>query len=517
MSAVESNALGADDNDALAGDSKSVIAAVDLGSNSFHMVVAALRHGQLTIIDRLRETVRLAEGLTRENGLAMAARDRALACLERFGERLRELDAAQVRAAGTNTLRLVSSDQGFRAMAERALGHPIEVIAGVEEARLIYLGVAHSLPPEAGKRLVIDIGGGSTEMIIGAGLTAETLQSLGMGCVGKTERFFGDGRLKSKSFVRARLAARLKLEPVKAAFIDRGWQHAIGASGTIRSVEKVALELGLIAPGEAVTKAVVEQLIERAVDCRTIGKLDLPGLSARRAQVWPGGLSILVEIMAALGIEALTTSDGALREGLLYDLVGRLQHEDARERSVRALAERYHVDEVQAERVRDTALALFERCENFSGLAPDFARRILGWAARLHEIGLDIAHADFHLHGAYVAGHADMPGFPAAEQQLLAYLLANQRKRPAEHASELNPDWRAPALWLVVLLRLAVLLNRSRSSAPLPVVGVRFGKRRLALTLVSDWREANPLTVADLERERGYLSNWNFKLEFDGD
>ncbi|MEM9172927.1 MAG: Ppx/GppA phosphatase family protein [Pseudomonadota bacterium] len=496
-------------------DSTEVIAAVDLGSNSFHMVVAELRHGQITIIDRLKETVRLAEGLTREQGLASVARDRALACLERFGERLREMHADSVRAAGTNTLRLISGDHGFLALAERALGHRIDIIAGVEEARLIYLGVAHSLPPEAGNRLVLDIGGGSTEMILGEGLQASTLHSLGMGCVGMTERFFGGGVLDAEAFTRARVAARLKLEPVKAAFIESGWHSAIGASGTIRSVEQVALELDLIAPAQAVTVEVVEQLIQRMIDIGHIDMLALPGLSVRRAQVWPGGLSILVELMQTLQIEGLATSEGALREGVLYDLMGRLQHEDARERSVRAMADRYHVDLAQAERVQQTALVLFDQVPDVDGIGMSLARNLLRWGAYLHEIGLDIAHADFHMHGAYIVGHADLPGFPAAEQRLLAYLLANQRKRLARKATGISSDWRSGARLLVVLLRLAVLLNRSRGARAMPKLTLSIIERRVALTFDPAWLVDNPLSVADLQREQDYLADWQISLTLD--
>ncbi|MEL7023911.1 MAG: Ppx/GppA phosphatase family protein [Pseudomonadota bacterium] len=493
--------------------SDDVIAAVDLGSNSFHMVVAALRHGQLTIIDRLRESVRLAEGLRASGGLAPASRKRALDCLDRFGERLREMQAGKVRAVGTNTLRRVRDDAGFRAAAEQALGHPIDVIAGVEEARLIYLGVAHSLPPTDGKRLVIDIGGGSTELIVGQELEAIALESLGMGCVRHTEGHFADGEISRERFDAARTAVQLKLRPVKSAFRGAGWQSAIGASGTIRSAFRVARALGLVTGDAPLTVDHVEALIDRVIEARHIDQLALPALSARRAQVWPGGLAILVEIMRTLSIESLGPSDGALREGVLYDLVGRLRHSDARVRSVVALGERYHVDQQQANHVKDTAQRLLEQAGDALDMPADTAVLFLRWAGHLHEIGLDIAHADYHLHGAYVAANADLPGFPAGEQQLLSFLIANQRKRVGEQSSGLRHlAHRDDARLLAVILRLAVLLNRNRSSAELPEIGFEVEGRTLTLTFPDDWLLANPLTEADLDREQDYLSVWAYRL-----
>ncbi len=496
-------------------DGVDVIAAVDLGSNSFHMVVATLRHGQLTIIDRLRETVRLAEGLS-EHGLSSSARSRALECLNQFGERLREMRADSVRAAGTNTLRRVRNDRGFMVEAQRALGHPIEIIAGVEEARLIYLGVAHSLPPMPGNRLVIDIGGGSTELIVGHELTADALESLGMGCVVMTERHFSDGRISAKRFKEARVSASLKLRPVKQKFRKAGWESAVGASGTIRATMSVARELGMISGNEPLRTEHVEALIERVVKAGKISRLSIPGLSDRRAQVWPGGLAILVEVMRTLRIDGLVESEGSLREGVLYDLVGRLQHSDARVRSVAALGDRYHIDQAQATRVKNTAMLLFEQVVKRISMDHMQARLFLRWAAHLHEIGLDIAHADFHQHGAYIVGHADMPGFPAAEQQLLAFLLANQRKRPSSSGSEmLSESWRESAKLLALLLRLSVLINRNRSDEPMGAVtlSLKGGIARLAFDPA--WLADNPLTRADLEREKQYLRGWDIRLVAD--
>jgi len=325
------------------------------------MIVGELRHGQLAIIDRIRETVRLAEGLSQAGDLSADARDRAVDCLSRFGERLRDMHAASVRAAGTSTVRRAREDTGFMAEAESALGHPIEIISGLEEARLIYTGVGQSLPPNEGLRLVFDIGGGSTELILGEGPEPRALESLHLGCVSMTERFFPDGRITSKAFDKARVAARLELRPVKAFFRGAGEIESIGTSGTIRSTERVASELGII-DSHSLTPDALEQLIWTVLQFDRINELSLAGLSERRAQVWPGGLAILAELLAVLRVNALQVSDGALREGLLYDLLGRLQHEDARERSVHAMASRYNVDGDQAMRVAQTAAMLLDQC-----------------------------------------------------------------------------------------------------------------------------------------------------------
>jgi exopolyphosphatase/guanosine-5'-triphosphate,3'-diphosphate pyrophosphatase len=398
--------------------------------------------------------------------------------------------------------------------AERALGHPIDIISGLEEARLIYKGVAHSLPLRDGKRLVLDIGGGSTELILGEGQSTHALESVHLGCVAMTERFFGDGRISAAAFERARVAARLELRPVKAFFRDAGDLEAIGTSGTIRSAERVATSLGII-DSHCLTPAAVEQLIERVLTFDAIGELSLRGLSQRRAQVWPGGLAILAELLGVLRVPALSVSDGALREGLLYDLLGRLQHEDARERSVRAMAARYHVDGEQARRVAATGAMLLDQCADRWQLDTPLGRRMLEWGARLHEIGLDISHDGYQRHGAYIAANADLPGFPRAEQRFLALLIGCQRHEiDASSAASLPRAWRTGALRLTVLLRLAVLLNRSRSQLPLPAISLAVTDDTLRLGFDDAWLRANPLTVADLEREVGYLRSVGYGLSF---
>ena len=487
------------------------VAAVDLGSNSFHMIVARVVHGQLHVMDRLQETVRLGAGLDANNRLLKDAQGRALDCLERFGERLRGMHAGAVRAVGTNTLRRARNTQKFLRRAQAALGHPIEVISGREEARLIYQGVARELADE-GARLVLDVGGGSTELILGVRAEPKLMESLYMGCVSLSREYFPKGRITQKAMRRAETAARLELTPVEAQF-RQGWQRAYGSSGTIRAIGAVAQANGW-ATGDEITPLVLERLREALLETGDVMALDLPGLSADRAPVLPGGVAILRAAFEALGIERLYVASAALREGLLYDLIGRLRHEDAREQTLRALSARYHVDEAQAARVERTARACFEQAARRWRLAPEDAAT-LSVAARLHEIGLAIAHSGYHKHGAYLARYSDLPGFSSTEQQRLALLIrAHRRKFPVAEFAALPNGQARQARLLAVLLRLAVLLHRGRQDTLLPAFQLKVGKRSMAIRFPRGWLSKNPLTRADLALEADYLRTARMRLRF---
>jgi exopolyphosphatase/guanosine-5'-triphosphate,3'-diphosphate pyrophosphatase len=492
-------------------DPADVLAAVDLGSNSFHMVVARTHRGDPSILDRLREMVRLASGLDERGYLDDESQERALACLRRFGQRLRDMHAHQVRVVGTNTLRRARNADVFLARAEEALGHPVEVISGMEEARLIYLGVSHHLDSKDGRNLVVDIGGGSTELIVGEGYEPKHLESLYIGCVGLSKAHFEDGKLSQKRFDRARLAARLELNPVAAAFRRHGWTRAIGSSGTVRAARDVAHELGLVETG--ISLVALETIIGELIAARRIEDAKIPGLGPDRAPVFAGGVAILAEVMSALQIEHLQISGGALREGLLFDMLGRLHHEDARERSIRAMQTRYHVDIEQATRVEATAVALLSQVMRSWQLTDERYRQLLVWAARLHEVGLDIAHARYHHHGGYLLANSDLPGFVRLEQRLLAALVTlHRRKLDDPFVDELPAAWRVPAFRLIVILRLAVLLNRTRSPSDLPPMLLQASKDWLELRFPSGWLDANPLTAADLDQERDWLRGRGFEL-----
>jgi exopolyphosphatase/guanosine-5'-triphosphate,3'-diphosphate pyrophosphatase len=488
-----------------------VLAAVDLGSNSFHMVVARHSHGQLVIIDRLREMVRLAAGVAENGRIDKEVAARALACLERFGQRLRDMHADSVRVVGTNALRLAHRKQAFLERAREALGHPIEIIAGMEEARLIYSGVAHTMPAEAGRRLVVDIGGGSTELIIGEGLTPLELESLQMGCVSLSERFFRDGKISSKRFERARLAARLELEPVQAAFRRRGWDTCAGSSGTVRAIGEVIRALDPQAL--SITPAGITRAIDYCVDAGHTRELILEPITEDRRPVFPGGLAILAEVFSVLDIKEMRIAEGAMREGLLYDMLGRYKHEDARGRTVRAMQQRYHVDLAQAERVEATVRNFLEQTREAWKLDDPLADLALKWAARLHEIGLDVSHSGYHHHGAYLLENADMPGFPREEQRLLARLVgAHRRKLALDGVEELVPPWDRSAIHLIVLLRLAVLLHRGRSSTALPQIYLTATPRSLEVRFPARWLSDHPLTSADLQQEVDYLRASGFRM-----
>jgi exopolyphosphatase/guanosine-5'-triphosphate,3'-diphosphate pyrophosphatase len=496
-----------------AGPDSGVLAAVDLGSNSFHMIVARVSHGQVTIVDRLREMVRLAAGLDENKQLKRKSAERALSCLSRFGERIREVHADQMRVVGTNTLRKARNAGEFLNAAAERLGHPVEIISGIEEARLIYLGVSHSMPLVEGAQIVIDIGGGRTEIIRGQGYEADDMESLYIGCVGLSKSVFGSSKLTARRFERARLAVRLELEPVRARFQAVPVVRHVGASGTIRAAHRVIQ--GLEGEGAPLTRAGLEQLIKRMIDAGKVERLQLPGLSEQRKPVFAGGLSILVELMDVLGAERIDVADGALREGILYDLLGRNTDEDARVRTVRAMMARYNVDVGQANRVERIALALLDQVADDWALQGADYRTALTWACRLHETGLDIAHSHYHHHGAYLLEHADMPGFPREEQRVLARLVgAHRRSFARESFEDLPPGLALAACRLAVILRLAVLFNRNRNRTDDDNAPVEFSADDDAVVVSASqaWLEDNPLTLADLEREAGYLGNAGLRM-----
>lgn len=488
-----------------------VLAAVDLGSNSFHLVVARYTHGQLVVIDRLREMVRLGAGVGPDGRLDKVVAARALACLERFGQRLRDMHARSVRVVGTNALRISRRKQAFLERAREALGHPIEIISGMEEARLIYSGVAHTLPAEPGNRLVIDIGGGSTEVVIGEGYEPKLLESLNLGCVSLSQRFFADERLSPKRFERARLVARAEIEPMQSAFLQLGWESVVGSSGSVRAIGECLQARN--PQVTAVTAEGLEQLLDDLKGLSHSSELRLEALTAERLPVFPGGVVILAELFAALGIEQLRMAEGALRDGLLYDMVGRLTDEDPRERTVNSMQRRYHVDIAQAARVEATALGFLEQVAEKWDLADEQAELMLKWAARLHEIGLDVAHSGYHRHGAYLLENADMPGFAREEQLLLAQLVgAHRRKLLLIGIEDLIPPWDRLAIRLIVLLRLAVLLHRGRSATALPAIELSARGHTLEIRFPARWLRDHPLSVEDLQQEIEHLRLQGVKL-----
>lgn len=487
-----------------------LLAAVDLGSNSFHMVVARKVLGQLRIVDRIKEHVRLAEGLDGKGGLSADALLRAHDCLERFGQRLAVVPHGRVRAIATNTVRQLRQPQNFLIPAEAALGHDIEVVAGREEARLIYLGVAHGNPPREQQRLVIDIGGGSTEFIVGAGFQALERESLQMGCIATTRRFFEDGKLSGKRWKAARTEITAEFQQFASTYKSLGWQEVFGSSGTIKAVSEVATAMKLCR-GD-ITQDAISAVREKLLGFSRIGEIRLPGLSSDRRPVIAGGLLILDAAFAELELEHMQVSEYALREGVLHDMLGRGTGLDPREGSILALCERYEVDRDQARRVNDTALELFDLAASAWQLDGD-DRRLLSWAAQVHEIGLAVAHSQYHQHGAYLLENSDIAGFSRNEQQFLAALVRNQRRGlNLAILDGLTERLAVSALRCARLLRLSVLLHRSHDPLQVPRLRLKLQGESMELLVPSDWLASHPLTQADLDTEVAYMRNLGLEL-----
>ena len=488
-----------------------LLAALDLGSNSFHMVVARHTLGQLRIVDRLRESVRMAEGLDGKGGLDRAVRERALECLSRFGQRIADVPPQRVRAVATNTVRALSSPQSFLLPAETALGHAIEVVSGREEARLVYLGVAHAQPPRPGQtRLVIDIGGGSTECIIGSGFDARERESLQAGCVASTRRFFGSGKLTRKKWKEALVEVEAEFQQFASRYRSVGWDEALGSSGTIKAIGAICAEMKLTKG--AVTAQALPQVRERLLAAGSIDAIDLPGLSAERRPVIAGGVLVLEAAFDALGLQRMMVSKAALREGVLYDMLGRGGVDDPREASVAALMQRYGIDAAQAARVEATALQLFDQVARAWSLDAD-TRQMLVWAARLHELGLALAHSQYHVHGAYVLANSDIAGFSQQDQRFLAALVRTHRRGVPKSAFDAIPDRLLPAVKrCAALLRLAVLLHRSQESAPLPALAAAADGAELRVSLPRKWLEARPLLRADMAGEPDDMAGLGIRL-----
>lgn len=474
--------------------SHSTLAAVDLGSNSFRLEVARVEEDQLYPLDSLKETVRLAAGLDADKRLDDATQHGALACLSRFGERLRGMPREAVRCVGTSALRVAKNAPEFLARAEAALGFPIEVVAGREEARLIYLGVAHSLPMSDAPRLVVDIGGGSTECIIGQGMEPEQRESLHMGCVNFSLGFFPGGRIDKASLKRAELAARAEVLQIESAFSAGHWDQAIGSSGTARALAEVQAQNGW--SDGAITRDGLDTLRAALLRAGHIDAIDLPGLKGDRRPVIAGGFAIMSGIFTELGIERMDVADGAMREGILYDLLGRFHHQDMREATVHQFMRRYHIDTRQARRVEKLALDLFLQAAN--GEPRDDDPLFLSWAAHLHEVGISIAHGQYHRHSAYILENADMPGFSRMDQAWLARLVRAHRGSLAKVSSL---DATGSDMLPVLCLRLAALFHRSRLDLDLPAMRLEWKPMTASLAMPSDWLRANPLTRTALETE----------------
>ncbi len=488
----------------------SLYAAIDLGSNSFHMLVTRSEHGELRVIDRIKDMVRLAGGIDDRGRIDSETHRRALATLARFGQRIAAIPDDQIRAVGTQAFRQLDNPAAFLVVAETALGCPIEIISGREEARLVYLGVSQGMT-RSDQRLVIDIGGGSTEIVVGESVDPKLAESIPFGCVSMTRESFPDGKLDRKRWQRAVEAVQHELLEQGHEFRRLGWQQAVGSSGTIRALEAMATARRGEASGR-ITLAELESLRDAMLDQERIDALNIDGLSDRRRPVIVGGAVILEAAMKSLKLESLEVSTYALREGVLHDLLGRQSRQDPRARTVTAMASRHQCDPLQATRVRDWAMrAANQVAEPWSLTAKHI--ELLDWACQLHELGLAIAHDQHHIHGAYVVENADMAGFSRQEQQFLAALIATQRHKLEQSVIDRQPSrLHTPLRRLIALIRLAVAICRSRNDRDVADFALDTGGDTITLRLPCDWLEAHPLTARGLQFQQKQLSRIDLTL-----
>ena len=488
-----------------------LLAAIDMGSNSFHLAIARVDHGEVKKVASMSEKVQLAAGLDENKNLTEAAQQRGLACLARFVGRLSSVQAKRMRIVATNALRQAKNGHEFIQKAAEILPKPIEIIAGREEARLIYLGVSHTMA-NSGRRLVIDIGGGSTELIIGEEFEPIHTESLQMGCVAFTKAYFSDGEINQKNFDKAVVAARKELSGIANTYKTAGWDTVVGSSGTIKACRQIIVNMGWSDAQENLTREGLEKLKEKLLKFKHISEVDFDGLKEDRRAVLPAGVAILYAVFDVLELNKLVYSDGALREGVMYDLLGRFQHEDIRDRRVQALMGRYNADPKQAERVVKTAQHLFDgvaKTLNLNSEDSDLLRR----AAYLHEIGLAISHAGYHRHGAYLLQHSDIAGFSQIDQNHLSHLVAHHRRKlRSDSRVDVMKVGGSKLVYLSLLLRLAVLLNHSRSDEMLPAIELSVDNEQQWQLSVSGDAKQWPLLVADLHDEQVQFKHWDIEL-----
>ncbi|MEE4246915.1 MAG: exopolyphosphatase [Kangiellaceae bacterium] len=494
-------------------DQSPIVAAIDLGSNSFHLTIAKLEHNNLQIISRLKEKVRLAEGLGTDNVLDREAQQRALTCLSNFKQRIGDFNPKRVRVVGTFTLRKAKNSQKLITEGQKILGYPIEIISGKEEARLIYEGVSHFQHSKK-KQLIIDIGGGSTEFSIGEAYDPILLDSLQMGCVSFTKRYFSNNKLTKANFKRAITAAQVELVSIADLYLREGWELCIGTSGTIESILDICREADL---GRSnITGECLTQLQNKLIDLKTIEQLNLPSLSENRREILPAGLAILIAIFKSLKLTHMNVSPAALREGVIYELVGIEKPQDIKERAIKGLLTRYHIDFDQARRVNQTALTIWQMVAKDWKVDTLYFKQLLNWAARCHEIGLTINYAKQQKHGEYLLLNTDIAGFSVQQQSILALMIRSFRRKFPLHRFELLDDRKFAKQLIAIarILRLAVILNHSRRDFSVPELCVSADKKTMSMNYPPGYLKQHSLLRAELEQEQYYLDLVGLKLEY---
>lgn len=488
-------------------------AAIDLGSNSFHMMIANYTDDRIIVVDRLKEMVRLAFGLSENKHLNEDSMQIALQCLEKFAQRTKNIPITNIRAVGTNTLRQAKNGNDFLVRANACLEHDIEIISGREEARLIYLGVANTIFNDKDQRLIIDIGGGSTEFIIGQGYDAKITESLYMGCVNISQRFFKDGNISLNSINKARMASLQELENIRKQYNSHGWDMVIGTSGSIRAVLDVVEEENL--GTTVITAKSISKIIKSLIKFGHIEKINFASLSANRKPVFIGGIIILSAIFEALNIKEMEYSYGALREGLLYDLIGRQNDKDIREQTVELLMSSYNVDKAYSHNLINTVKNIFDKTEKPWKLDKNKDLKMIIWAAKLNEIGLAISHSQYHKHGAYIVSNSDMLGFSRQEQYIISVLIrSHRRKFPIDIFNSISSQkLKEKLIKMAIVLRLAVVLNRGKNLSELPV-NVIVDNKNILLKFKNEWLSSKPLTEDNLKTEAYLLEITGYKLNY---
>jgi exopolyphosphatase/guanosine-5'-triphosphate,3'-diphosphate pyrophosphatase len=486
-----------------------ILAAIDMGSNSFHLIVAKIEHNEMRPVETLSEKVQLGAGL-KDGVLDKASMRRGMECLSRFKQVLDSVSPYRTRIVGTNALRQARNRRDFTSAAEALLGVPIDVIYGREEARLVYLGVAHTLADDEHSRLVVDIGGGSTEFSVGQRFEPQRLESLQMGCVSYTRQFFRRGKITRKRYLRAYDAARLEVSHIRYRFSSARWEDCVGSSGTLQAIEAILVNFGWSESG--ITRNGLTCLEEALLTFDHIDRIEIEGLSETRRSVILAGVAITAGIFDELGVTLMRTSWGALREGVIYDLLGRLSHEDVRERTINALMQRYNADPQIADTVEQRTKTLFEAVQEPWELANE-DRDLLRWAARTHEIGMAISHKHYNRHGAYLLRNTDLPGFSLHEQETLALLVwCHRRKLPLTDFEAMADNEQPRVMRLVAILRLACAFKYVEQLESLPEFRITARGRRLKLRFPQEWLKSHPLTSYELREERAQLRKLGLRL-----
>lgn len=491
-------------------NSSDLYAVIDLGSNSFHMLVIRKVDNRLQTVAKIKRKVRLAAGLNKANELDQAAQQRGWDCLSLFAEQLQDIPPKNIRIIGTATLRLANNVADFISQANIILSHPINIISGEEEAALIYKGVAYTSSGQ-GNRLVVDIGGASTELIVGEEAQAKLLYSFKMGCVTWLNNHFSNGLLNQDNFSSAITAAKTVIQPLREKYMLLGWQSCIGASGTIQALQEIMIAQG---ENEQITLAKLHDIQQQAIACGSIAALDIKGLAEDRKPVFCSGLAILTALFESLHIDNMYLAGGALREGLIYELTGLRTSHNARRQTVNNLILKHQLDIEQAERVQNTALAAFDQNNQHILDSDNQAGALLAYACTLHEIGLSIDYKNAPQHASYIINHTEMPGFTKAQKQLLSALLINQRDK-------LNLDLFAQqsalsyqtAILLCRVLRLSLALAARRSSDNIPIFQLSMtDATTLNLVLPKHWLQQHPLRASILQQEQSYQAEQALSL-----